>query len=145
MKKKLKKLTGKKIKNDIMDYLATEDGAFFGDLVMNMDENKITILEHLIKLKKKGLIYKDDGGGMFRINEEKAKRSSGTKKKTKKKTSRSKEKKETGKKQKHQLVEEMNEFSKAMKEGQEDADNEIAINKQAPQEQKVKHQVKKRK
>jgi DNA-binding transcriptional ArsR family regulator len=144
MKKRLKRLVRSNIKQDIMDYLSTEDGAYFGDLVMNMDESQIDILEHLIQLKKKGLIYKDTKGGRFRINKEyQTKQNSDSKKKDGKKSP----KKGKGKKKKDgpSVIDEMNEFAKNTRERVTKKDNEISINKQVPEEQKVSNQKKKKK
>jgi hypothetical protein len=44
----------------IIKYLKTrKDGAFFGDILMNVRGNHTMILETLIKLKKEGKIHKE--------------------------------------------------------------------------------------
>ena len=53
----------------IMEILHSQDGAFYGNLVMKIDEDKQTVLEHLIHMKQQGMIFKDSDGGKFRISE----------------------------------------------------------------------------
>ena len=131
-KRQVRNILKNEVKKDILDFLMTEDGAYFGDLVMNMDQTQINILEHLIELKKMGWIYKDKGGGRFRINEEycsKRKIHDGTGLKGREKS----------------IIDELNSFAEATRSKEGDADNEIAINKLAPGEQKVEQNKRKKK
>jgi DNA-binding transcriptional ArsR family regulator len=134
-KKKIKNMLKNPVKKDIMDFLLTENGAYFGDLVMNMDESQLVILEHLIELKKMGWIYKDDSGGRFRINEDYfLKMSTGEKRKRSNKPV-----------QEWTIVDELNHFAESTRARELQVDNEISLNKRSPREQKIdKHNSKKK-
>lgn len=60
------------IKKEILAFLNSEDGAYFGNMVMELNEDALTLLEHLIELKRQGLVYKDSDGGKFKLNESKS-------------------------------------------------------------------------
>lgn len=126
-KKEIKNILKSEVKKDILDFLMTEDGAYYGDMVMSMDENQLTILEHLIELKKMGWIYKDTKGGRFRINEQYFI----------KRNTPSKEGKPLSKRD-WTIIDELNHFSETTRAKEKDVDNEISINKLSPGEQKVK-------
>jgi len=129
-----------KTKKSILEFLSTHQGAFYGDLVMGLDEDTLTILENLIALKKMGLVYKDDDGGRFRINEDyDIKRTAGTGKASRparrKKPTAAADPAET----RNALIREMNEYSEDMHEKNKKKDQaEPTINKQVPREQRVK-------
>ncbi|MCB2220417.1 MAG: hypothetical protein KQI35_08485 [Bacteroidetes bacterium] len=56
------------IKKEILEYLdREEDGAFYGDIVMNLNRPKYTVLKHILELKEAGLVEKDSDGGRFNI------------------------------------------------------------------------------
>ena len=57
------------IKKDILAFLNSEDGAYYGNMVMELNEDALTLLEHLIELKRQGLVYKDKDGGKFKLSE----------------------------------------------------------------------------
>lgn len=59
----------KKINKEILEFLETSHGAYFGNLVMELNEDTLTLLEHLIELKRQGLVYKDSDGGKFKLYE----------------------------------------------------------------------------
>lgn len=108
----------------IIEFIMKEDGAFYGNLVMELDEDPQTILEHLIHLKKKGLVFKDLDGGKFRLSGDAApgtEHASGE-----------------GAGEKWDIVDEINRFSEKTYRRDAKVDNEISINKQVPGEQKVK-------
>jgi DNA-binding transcriptional ArsR family regulator len=125
-KKEIKNIFKSEVKKDILDFLMTEDGAYFGDLVMNMEENQLTILEHLIELKKMGWIYKDTEGGRFRINDEYFAKRKAPLKEGKRLSSRERT-----------IIDELNQFSETTRAKEKEVDNEISINKLSPGEQKV--------
>ena len=125
---KLSNIPLKKTKQEILDFLQTQNGAYYGDLVMELDSDTLTILEHLIELKKMGMVYKDHRGGKFRIRED-----------LYKKRRRSPKALKEDKYGEWEVVEEMNQFSKKTRRQVKKADNEISINKQIPGEQQVSH------
>lgn len=129
---KISNIPLKKTKQEILDFLQTRDGAYYGDLVMELDSDTLTILEHLIELKKMGMVYKDHRGGKFRIREDqhiKRRRSPASLKEDK-----------YGE---WEVVEEMNQFSTKTRKQVKKVDNEISLNKQVPGEQQVSHVSKK--
>ena len=125
---KLSNIPLKKTKHEILDFLQTSNGAYYGDLVMELDRDTLTILEHLIELKKMGMVYKDHRGGKFRIREDQHI-----------KRRRPPKALEEDKYGEWEVVEEMNQFSKKTRRSVKKVDNEISINKQVPGEQKVNH------
>lgn len=124
---KIKNIPGNKIKKEILEFLDSEDGAFYGNLVMELDEDTLTILEHLIELKKMGLVYKDHRGGKFRINDD-----------FNIKRMPSKKSRREDKEGEWEVVEEINQFSKATRKRTKKADNNTSLNKPTPGEQKVR-------
>jgi DNA-binding transcriptional ArsR family regulator len=60
------------VKKEILAFLNSEDGAYFGNLVMELNEDALTLLEHLIELKRQGMVYKDNDGGKFKLYESKS-------------------------------------------------------------------------
>lgn len=120
----MKSKVRKKIDQKILEFLKSSDGAYYGNLIMELDEDTLTILEQLISLKKQGLVYKDNDGGKFRVKnkpELKPEESPGE-----------------DKNKERDVVSEMNSFSDSTHKRQKKIDNEISINKQIPNEQKVK-------
>ncbi|MDT8393262.1 MAG: hypothetical protein RQ761_05435 [Bacteroidales bacterium] len=114
----------KKINKKIIEFLKSTNGAYYGNLIMELDEDTLSILEQLISLKKQGLVYKDNDGGKFRVkNSHKLK---------------SEETQGEDKNAEWDVVDEMNSFSKSAHKKEKKIDNEISINKQVPNEQKVK-------
>lgn len=68
MIQKTKELLMHPIKKEILEYLdREEDGAFYGDIVMNLNRPKYTVLKHILELKEAGLVEKDSDGGRFNI------------------------------------------------------------------------------
>lgn len=128
-KKNIRKILKNPVKKEILDYLLTEDGAYYGDLVMSLDENQLTILENLIELKRMGWIYKDTDGGRFRLNEEYFS----------KRTDPEKQFGSDSERLTWTVVDEMNSFAEKTnpKPDEAEADNEINIDKKAPKAQKV--------
>lgn len=120
----MKSKVRKKIDKKILEFLKSSDGAYYGNLIMELDEDTLTILEQLISLKKQGLVYKDNDGGKFRV----------------KKNLKQKSEEVTGedKNAEWDVVGEMNSFSDSAHKREKKIDNEISINKLIPNEQKVK-------
>ncbi|MCF8378236.1 MAG: ArsR family transcriptional regulator [Bacteroidales bacterium] len=56
------------IKKEILEVLKNEKGAFYGDIVMELNYPKYRVLKHLMKLKNSGEVFKDDDGGKFYLN-----------------------------------------------------------------------------
>jgi DNA-binding transcriptional ArsR family regulator len=126
-KRNIKRILKSPVKKEILEFLMTENGAFYGDLVMKMTENQLTILEHLIELKRLGYIYKEERGGRFRINDDYFVKRIDSKGKVFKNE-------EGGE---WTIIDEINAFSAAMRSRENKIDNEISINKLVTREQKI--------
>lgn len=55
------------IKRRIIRQIRNSEGAFFGDIVRQTKYSSQTVLKHLMDLKVKGYVYKDDDGGRFKM------------------------------------------------------------------------------
>ena len=55
------------VKRKIIKMLRKEDGAFFGEIVMNLKKSQGKTLYHLLDLKSRGIIYKDSDGGKYKL------------------------------------------------------------------------------
>jgi predicted transcriptional regulator len=55
------------LKKEILDCIKKKEGAFFGDIVKQLDYSAYTIMRNLIDLKKRGLVFKDNDGGQFKL------------------------------------------------------------------------------
>ena len=60
------RITNRKIKKDILSFLKTNNGAFYGDLIEHLDYSAQEIVANLMALKQKGRVFKDDDGGRFK-------------------------------------------------------------------------------
>jgi DNA-binding transcriptional ArsR family regulator len=67
MIKKTKELFLHPVKKEIIQNLQNSEGAFYGDIVMDLKYPKYTVLKHLMELKENGYVYKDDDGGKFYV------------------------------------------------------------------------------
>jgi DNA-binding IclR family transcriptional regulator len=59
----------KQVEKEILDYIEKNDGVFFGGIAQRLRLPNKEILQHLLDLKSKGLIYKDKDGGRFKIQQ----------------------------------------------------------------------------
>jgi DNA-binding IclR family transcriptional regulator len=55
------------IKKEIIEVIEKNEGAFYGFLVKEIRQPREEILKHLLDLKAKGLVYKDNDGGQFKM------------------------------------------------------------------------------
>lgn len=56
-----------KIKRDILHYLKTHNGAYFGDIVQHLDYSANKLMKTIIALKQKGKVFKDNNGGQYKL------------------------------------------------------------------------------
>ena len=57
----------KQIKRDILKYIKTNNGAYYGDIVEHLDYPAYKLMRTIISLKKQGKVFKDNDGGQFKI------------------------------------------------------------------------------
>lgn len=55
------------VKRRIMRQIKNNEGVFFGDIVRLTKYSTQTVMKHLMDLKERGYIYKDDDGGRFKL------------------------------------------------------------------------------
>lgn len=55
------------IKKEILDVIEKNEGAFYGLLVKEINQPQNEILKHLMDLKAKGVVFKDNNGGQFKL------------------------------------------------------------------------------
>jgi hypothetical protein len=55
------------IKKEILDVIEKNEGAFYGLLVQEINQPQEQILKHLMDLKAKGIVFKDNNGGQFKM------------------------------------------------------------------------------
>lgn len=58
-----------KIKEEILEVIKEDNGAFFGRIAMKVRHPKNVVLRHLLDLKSMGLLYKSDNRGKFKLHE----------------------------------------------------------------------------
>ncbi len=57
----------KQIKKDILNYIKTNDGAYYGDIAKHLDYPAYKLMRTIITLKQQGKVFKDDNGGQFKL------------------------------------------------------------------------------
>ena len=55
------------IKKEILHCIEKSNGAFYGDIVRELRYPNYTVLKHIIELKERGLVEKDNMGGKYQI------------------------------------------------------------------------------
>ena len=55
------------IKKEIMHCIEKSNGAFYGDIVRELRYPNYTVLKHIIELKERGLVEKDNEGGKYQL------------------------------------------------------------------------------
>ena len=55
------------IKKEILHCIEKSNGAFYGDIVRELRYPNYTVLKHIIELKEKGLVEKDNEGGKYQL------------------------------------------------------------------------------
>lgn len=59
----------KQIKTDLLNYIKTNNGAYFGDIVEHLDYPAYKLMRTIIALKQKGKVFKDNNGGQFKLTQ----------------------------------------------------------------------------
>ena len=55
------------IKKEILHCIEKSNGAFYGDIVRELRYPNYTVLKHIIELKERGMVEKDNMGGKYQI------------------------------------------------------------------------------
>ena len=55
------------IKKEILHCIEKTNGAFYGDIVRELRYPNYTVLKHIIELKEKGMVEKDNNGGKYQL------------------------------------------------------------------------------
>ena len=55
------------VKKEILQCLESSNGVFYGDIVRKLKHPSDIILKHIMELKEKGYITKDNDGGRFKL------------------------------------------------------------------------------
>lgn len=66
LKQKQKEIFMHSVKKDILNVIDDNKGAFFGKIVMRLKYPSRVVLKHLMDLKSKGIVYKDNDGGRYK-------------------------------------------------------------------------------
>lgn len=120
-KKEINRIFRNPIKRQIIELLVLDDGAYFGDLVRQINGSHPVILEHLMELKQMGWVYKDNEGGKFRI------------------TADGHTENEDGLDFpiRDDIIEEINRFSEETRKNNKQSGQDTSLNKLTPNEQRV--------
>lgn len=57
----------KQIKKDILNYINTNNGAYYGDIVEQLNYPANKLMRTIISLKQQSKIFKDNNGGQFKL------------------------------------------------------------------------------
>ncbi len=57
------------VKKRIIKVIKDREGAFFGEILMQLQKSEGMTLHHLLDLKSRGIIYNDNDGGKFKLTD----------------------------------------------------------------------------
>jgi len=55
------------IKRDILNYIKTNNGAHYGDIIEQLDYPANKLMRTIISLKQQRKVFKDNNGGQFKL------------------------------------------------------------------------------